>query len=35
MIDRLVDPYIFGCSILLFYIVRVYLRARAVWKQFE
>ena len=35
MIDQLIDPYIFGCFILLLYIVRVYLRARAVWKQFE
>ena len=35
MIDKLMDPYVVGCSILLFYIARMYIRARAVWRQFE
>jgi len=33
MIDH-VDIYVVGCSLLSFYVLKVYLEARGVWKRF-
>jgi len=34
MIIGSIDAYVVGFSVLLFYVVKTYFEARAVWKQF-